>query len=249
MEKYKNTPKIKLIALDMDGTLLDEHGEISVQNRKAIKEAKEKGIEVVISTGRSILTSREHAESLELHSYLITVNGSEIWGPEGELMERNLVETEVIQWMWDLSKTHKTKFWATSCDQVWRNEMPENLTAYEWLKFGFDIDDDAVRETILKDLQAKGNLEISNSSLKNIEVNAMGVNKAKGIQRVCDRLGISMENVMAVGDSLNDIAMIKECGWGVAMGNAQDIVKETADVVTSSNTEDGVAAAIRKWAL
>lgn len=70
---------IKLIALDMDGTLLNEKCEVPEENREAIKEAMEKGIHVVLSTGRSLLTCRDYAQSLELSSYLITVNGSEIW--------------------------------------------------------------------------------------------------------------------------------------------------------------------------
>jgi 5-amino-6-(5-phospho-D-ribitylamino)uracil phosphatase len=241
--------EIKLIALDMDGTLLNANDEVSAENRKAIKAAKDKGVEVVLSTGRSRVTCWEHTESLELNSYLITVNGSEIWGPNGELIERVLIETDVVQWMWNLSQIHQTKYYATSCQQYWRNKRPEKMSDHEWLKFGFDTEDDTIRETILKDLKAKGNLEISNSSLTNIEVNAIGINKAKGIQKVCGLLGISMENVMAIGDSLNDLSMIKECGLGVAMGNAQDIVKEVADDVTDSNINDGVAKAIQKWIL
>ncbi|MCM3706091.1 MULTISPECIES: Cof-type HAD-IIB family hydrolase [Bacillaceae] len=249
MKEAKIPPQIKLIALDMDGTLLNSKGEIPEENRAAIKEAKEKGIEVILSTGRSRLTAGDHADSLKLNSYLITVNGSEIFGPGGESILRAPVDSKVMEWMWNLSKTHKTNFWATSCERVWMNEMPENIHDHEWLKFGFDISDDAIRELIHKELQSKGNLEITNSSLTNIEVNALGINKAKGILKVTDLLGISMENVMAMGDSLNDIAMIKESGWGIAMGNAQDIVKETADAVTGTNDEAGVALAIRKWAL
>ncbi|WP_026582188.1 Cof-type HAD-IIB family hydrolase [Bacillus sp. J33] len=249
MPENLNVPEIKLIALDMDGTLLNSDGEIPDENRQAIREAKEKGIEVILSTGRSRLTARDHADSLELNSYLITVNGSEIFGPEGKLISRTPVDSKVMEWMWNLSQTHKTHFWATSCDRVWRNEMPDNMHEHEWLKFGFDITDDEIRDIIHKELQSKGNLEITNSSLTNIEVNALGINKAKGIQQVTEILGISMENVMAMGDSLNDIAMIEESGWGVAMGNAQDIVKETANAVTASNDEAGVAQAIRKWVL
>ncbi|GLB60656.1 Cof-type HAD-IIB family hydrolase [Cytobacillus sp. NCCP-133] len=247
-EKMK-VPQIKLIALDMDGTLLNSNGEIPEENRKAIREAKDKGIEVILSTGRSRLTARDHVDSLELNSYLITVNGSEIFGPEGDLIARIPVDSKVMEWMWNLSQTYKTHFWATSCDRVWMNEMPENIHDYEWLKFGFDISDDKVRDMIHQELHSQGNLEITNSSLTNIEVNALGINKAKGIQQVTDILGISMENVMAIGDSLNDIAMIEESGWGIAMGNAQDIVKETANAVTATNDENGVANAIRKWAL
>ncbi|MGG1401061.1 Cof-type HAD-IIB family hydrolase [Bacillus salipaludis] len=249
MDNFKNVHTIKLIALDMDGTLLNDKGEVSKGNREAIKEAQEEGIYVVLSTGRSLRTCREHADSLELTSFLVTVNGSEIWDDKRELVERNLMNADLIQWMWELSKQHSTKFWAISTKQNWFNDMPEDLHSFEWLKFGFDIDDDEIREIIKKELQAKGEFELSNSTLKNIEVNPLGINKAKALKIVCERLGIDMENVMACGDSLNDIAMIKEAGLGVAMGNAQEIVKETAEWVTAANNEDGVAKAIRKWAL
>ncbi len=245
----KNELDIKLIALDMDGTLLNEHHEVTDENRQAIKEAEKRGIKVVLSTGRSLKTARDYVVSLELSSYLVTVNGGEIWGPDGELIEVNPVDTEHIQWMYELSRKHRTGFWATSSEDVWRNDMPEDLFSQKWLKFGFHIEEDEIRESVLKELNDKGLFEISNSSLKNIEVNALGINKAKGLQKVSELLGISMENVMAVGDSLNDIAMITEAGLGIAMGNAQDIVKEAADDITASNRESGVAQSIRKWVL
>jgi 5-amino-6-(5-phospho-D-ribitylamino)uracil phosphatase len=249
MDSFNNDIEIKLVALDMDGTLLNQKGQISKANQEAIQAAKEKGIFVVLSTGRSLITSREHADALELDSYLVTVNGSEIWDPKRELVERNLVKSDLIEWMWQLSQQHKTKFWALSTERNWHDEMPEDIQTLEWMKFGFNIDDDATRALILEELHAKGEFEISNSTLKNIEVNSAGINKAKGLGIVCSRLGIKMKNVMAVGDSLNDLAMIKEAGVGVAMGNAQDIVKEAADWVTATNEEDGVAKAIYKWVL
>ncbi|WP_160719056.1 Cof-type HAD-IIB family hydrolase [Bacillus sp. USDA818B3_A] len=249
MEYFKNTVDIKLVALDMDGTLLNNQGQVSKANREAIKAAKDKGIYVVLSTGRSILTVRDHADDLELTSYLVTVNGSEVWNEKRELVERNLVNTEHIQWMWDLSKQHKTRFWAINSEKTWHNEMPEDLHKWEWLKFGFTIDDDMTRELVLKELISRGEFELTNSTLKNIEVNATGINKARGLSVVCSKLGIEMENVMAVGDSRNDLMMIQEAGLGIAMGNAQDIVKETADCITATNEEDGVAKAIQKWVL
>lgn len=241
--------EIKLIALDMDGTLLNDKHEVSEENRKAIRDAEKKGVKVVLSTGRSLKTARDYVISLELSSYLVTVNGSEIWGPDGQIVERNPVDTEHIKWMYDLSKQFKARFWAISSENNWNNQMPEDLLSQQWLKFGFHIEDNEIRAKVLKELEAKGLFEISNSSLVNIEVNALGINKAKGLQKVCSLLGISMENVMAVGDSLNDIAMITEAGLGIAMGNAQDVVKEAADDVTGSNTENGVAEAIKKWVL
>ncbi|WP_415816618.1 Cof-type HAD-IIB family hydrolase [Mesobacillus thioparans] len=249
MDLNRKELDIKLIALDMDGTLLNEHHEVTDENRQAIKETEKKGIKVVLSTGRSLKTARDYVLSLELSSYLVTVNGGEIWGPDGELIEVNPVDTEHIQWMYELSRKHRTGFWATSSEDVWRNDMPEDLFSQKWLKFGFHIEEDEIRESVLKELKDKGLFEISNSSLKNIEVNALGINKAKGLQKVSELLGISMENVMAVGDSLNDIAMITEAGLGIAMGNAQEIVKEAADDITASNRESGVAQSIRKWVL
>ncbi|MDR4229023.1 HAD family phosphatase [Bacillus mojavensis] len=249
MSVQRENVDIKLIAIDMDGTLLNDEQLISDENRKAIREAEDKGVYVVISTGRTLMTCRELAESLELSSFLITANGSEIWDSNFNLVERKLLHTDHIKMMWDLRNKHNTNFWASTVNKVWRGEFPENITDHEWLKFGFDIEDDDIRNEVLAELRKNKELEITNSSPTNIEVNALGINKAAALVKVSEKLGFTMEHVMAMGDSLNDIAMIKEAGLGVAMGNAQDIVKETADWITDTNIEDGVAKAIRHWVL
>jgi phosphoglycolate phosphatase (TIGR01487 family) len=239
----------KLIALDMDGTLLNEKEEISEENYLAIQEAQAKGIHVVLSTGRSILTCEKYAKSLHLSSYLVTVNGSEIWDCSGNLHERNIIHTDLIQMMWEWAKTNETYYWAVATDKVWREQMPDHIFEHKWLKFGFDIKDDSLRETILQRLLSNQQLEVSNSSPTNIEINAAGVNKAVGLFHVCSKLGISMDEVIAMGDSLNDIEMIKAAGCGVAMGNAQNEVKKAADWITATNEDNGVAKAIRYWVL
>ncbi|MDQ0207150.1 Cof-type HAD-IIB family hydrolase [Alkalicoccobacillus murimartini] len=241
--------EIKLVALDIDGTLLDSKHELSEENMKAIAEAQAQGVYVVLSTGRSLMTCSEYAKTLNLGSYLVTVNGSEIWDTEGKLVERNKLESHLVQKMWDLSNEHGTHAWATAVGEVWRNEMPEDIHATEWLKFGFDVQDDVIRHAIQKELESHAELEISNSSPTNLEINAAGINKARGLEKVCGYLGLTMDQVMSVGDSLNDLAMIKEAGIGVAMGNAQDFVKDHADWITLTNDEAGVASAIRKWVL
>ncbi|CAK8584279.1 Cof-type HAD-IIB family hydrolase [Priestia megaterium] len=241
--------EFKLIALDMDGTLLNNQQEISTENREAITKAQEQGVHVVLSTGRSLLTCREYAQSLQLSSYLITVNGSEIWDESGELVERKLIDASSIEKMWNLTQEHKLNFWAVTTDKVWRDEFPEDIASQEWLKFGYDIPDDALREEVLKQIAGISDFEISNSSLTNLEINALGINKAKGIMTVCERLGITMDEVIAMGDSLNDMAMIEAAGCGIAMGNAQEAVKEAADWVTDTNVNNGVAKAISHWVL
>lgn len=240
---------IKMIAIDMDGTLLNNEHEISTENRQAIKEAEERGVHVVISTGRTRMTSDDLVKSLSLNSYTINVNGSEIWDESGQLVERTLLATEFIEKMWELKQKYDTYCWGATVGNVWRKGIPEDLTAHEWMKFGFDIPDNEIREIIFKELSSIEALEVSNSSPTNLEINAKGVNKAKALEKVCKLLGITMDNVMALGDSLNDLAMIKEAGLGVAMGNAQEDVKAAADAITKSNVEDGVAHAIRKYVL
>lgn len=249
METAKKDRSFKLIALDLDGTLLNRRHEISDENRKAIAEAVEKGVQIVISTGRHVKSCNDYAGSLQLTSYFVAVNGSEIWDPSGNLLERTPLQRDYIQTMWELCDQHGAHFWAMTPELEFRDGFPDEIAEREWLKFGFHVDDQEVREKILTELRKNKQLEISNSSPSNIEVNALGINKANALKKVCDRLGISMDQMLAVGDSLNDLAMIKAAGCGVAMGNAQELVKESADWVTDTNEADGVAKAIRHWVL
>ncbi len=245
----KKQADIKLVALDMDGTLLNDQGEISEENRLAIKEAQGKGVKIVLSTGRSLKTSQDHADSLDLSSYIVTVNGGEIWDAKRQLVKRTLLRAESIEWFWKLAMEHKSKFWAISSKRNFHNEMPDDIFTFEWLKFGFYSDDHGQREAIRKKLMVKGEFEISSSSLRNIEVNPLGVNKANGLRSVCALYGFDMKHVLAIGDSMNDLAMIQEAGLGVAMGNAEEHIKQAADWVTTTNEQNGVANAIRRLVL
>ena len=239
---------IKLIALDMDGTLLNNQHVVSDRNKEAILAAREQGVEVIISTGRHYQSSFEIARELDIH-YLITVNGSEIWTLDGELIARQTLDSDIVKKLMELKEQHGTWTWLASVDEVFSNEAPEDILAYEWLKVGFDTDNDHTKEEIIQTITDWGNVEWSNSSPTNIEINAFGVNKAAAIKKVCERLDLSMEQVMAAGDSLNDIKMIEKAGLGVAMGNAQQTVKDKADYITDTNENDGVAKAIEKWVL
>lgn len=243
------TRTIKLIALDMDGTLLNRRQEISEENRKAITEAIEKGVQIVLSTGRHLHSTKPYADSMNLNSYLVVINGSQIWDPKGNLLESHPLQEDVIHSMWELCDKHGCRFWAMTGDSEFRKDFPKEISGREWLKFGFDLDDHEIRKAILEELQQNDQLEISNSSPLNIEVNALGINKANALKKICSELNITMDEVMAVGDSLNDLAMIQAAGCGVAMGNAQEAVKEAADWVTDTNDEHGVAKAIRHWVL
>ncbi|CDQ18600.1 hypothetical protein SAMN05192559_101788 [Halobacillus karajensis] len=242
------TKDIKLIALDLDGTLVNHDGEVSEANSAAVRKAKEKGIHVVLSTGRSLSRCRNIAESLGRSSYIVTINGGEIYDHEFNLVEQNKLAHNHIERLWELKEEHGLYFWSSTVQGLYNTQNPfeKEIADYDWLKFGFDIEDDEVRQVILDELNESAELEVTNSSPTNIEINPSGVNKAAALLKVCQWLDLEMNQVMAVGDSMNDIAMIHEAGLGVAMGNAQEPVKKEADFVTASNEEDGVAFAIER---
>lgn len=140
-------------------------------------------------------------------------------------------------------------FWVFIVDRVWRGEFLEMIMDYQWFKFGFEIEDDDVWNEVLKELKENKEFEIINFSLINIEVNVFGINKVAVFVKVLEKFGFMMENVMVMGDSLNDIVMIEKVGVGVVMGNVQDIVKEMVDWVIDVNMENGVVKVICYWVL
>ncbi|HLQ97704.1 MAG TPA: Cof-type HAD-IIB family hydrolase [Candidatus Dormibacteraeota bacterium] len=241
---------IQLIALDMDGTLLTDDLEVSEMNRTMITKAMDKGVKVMLSTGRWLDFCYSYAESLQLNNYLVTVNGGEIWTSTKELVERHVHANELVVKMWNIGLEKDVHMWCVSTDQVFNSQdRPKDFDAHEWLKIGYSTEDIDKLKEIRKELSVFDDIEITNSLPTNIEVNPSGVNKANGLKRVCKELGITMDQVMAVGDSMNDKKMIMQAGLGIAMGNAQDQIKEVADAVTDTNNNHGVAKAIERFIL
>ncbi|MBJ6362297.1 Cof-type HAD-IIB family hydrolase [Paenibacillus sp. GCM10012307] len=235
----------KLIALDMDGTLLNDTSEISSKNAAWIHKAREAGMIVCFSTGRGFQSALPYAEQLQLDTPMITVNGGEIWHRPHVLYRRTYLNEGIIGPLLKLAQEYDTWFWGYTVDKVYNREnwlepgqSPDDL---HWLKFGYDTKDDKAREEIVQEISNWGGLEISNSSPTNLEINSGGISKASALQELCGLLNLNMSQVVAVGDSLNDIAAIREAGLGIAMGNAQDLVKQAADAITVSNNEDGIA--------
>ncbi|MDY0405061.1 Cof-type HAD-IIB family hydrolase [Virgibacillus sp. 179-BFC.A HS] len=241
--------EIKLIALDMDGTLLNSENRISEQNKRTIKQAMEQNVHVVLSTGRWLGTCYPYAEELRLQSYLITSNGGQIFTMEKELVEEHLLETESLEKMYRIGEAAGADMWLVSTKGIYRDGLPVNFKEQKWLKFGCVSDDLVKMDHVVEEVSKIGNLELTNSMPNNLEVNPIGVNKANALRTICKKLGITMENVLAAGDSLNDIKMIEQAGVGVAMGNAQNAVKKVADYVTADHNDDGVAKAIERFVL
>ena len=180
---------------------------------------------------------------------MVLVNGAGFWERPGELLEpRRFIEPEGARQLYQLAVDHGAWFWGYGVDSlVHLNEWNEEMFSRPWLKLGIRHDDLPVIERLRETVRSWNTYEVSRSAPVNMEISPKGVSKVYGVRRLCHHLGIDMSQVMAIGDSLNDLALIQAAGLGVAMANAEPIVKEHADWITLSNEEDGVAEAIRRW--
>ena len=104
-------------------------------------------------------------------------------------------------------------------------------------------------EEIRKGLEDIPGIELTRSGPRNVEINPIGVNKARGIEELAGHFGISLSQVMTLGDEENDIPMLKAAGYGVAMKNGSEDAKAAARFITDSNNDGGWAKAVRKYAL
>lgn len=237
--------EIKLIALDMDGTLLNEKDDITMYTRQMIDKAIAKGVYVVLSTGRWLGTCYSYAESLNLDSYLITSNGAEVWTTDKKLIERHLLNPLKVRAMYDIARKIGMYVWIVSPERIYFDESPNDFESYKWLKFGCISYEKSNLDKFIKIVSGFEGVELTNSTPHNVEVNVETVNKAHALRKIVSDLGLSMNHVMAVGDGLNDLKMIQASGVGIAMGNAQEVVKNAADYVTDTHINDGVAKAIK----
>lgn len=243
--------RYRLLALDLDGTTLNDRQEISEVNQEWIHKASAAGVAVCISTGRGYDSALPYAELLKLDTPMITVNGGEIWTRPGELHRRTTLDADKVMKLHRVAGLYpEVWYWAYSTHGIYNKEKwVDDTYAHEWLKFGYYTENLTTLNLILEEIRGWEGLELSNSSPYNIEVNPKGVSKAAALAEVCRMIGCDLTEAVAVGDSLNDLAAIRAAGLGVAMGNAQEEVKAAADVVTGSNLEDGVAQVIRDYVL
>jgi HAD superfamily hydrolase (TIGR01484 family) len=223
----------QLIALDMDGTLIGRKGEISVGNREAIRAAVDKGKIVVLATGRPIRNALPYAEQLGLTSPLIINNGSEVWQNGATLHHRHILPVDHVERIFAAIAPYlgeRLDFWAHTVEgKIDPTNIPEDKAKFKWLQFAVKSLDPDLLGSLRETFESWGIFDVSNSSPVNVECNPRGVNKGSGLQEVCRLMSVPIEEAIAAGDSLNDISMIRAAGLGVAMGNAQEEVKQAAN--------------------
>ncbi|GIP35394.1 Cof-type HAD-IIB family hydrolase [Paenibacillus sp. J2TS4] len=240
----------RLLALDLDGTLLTEDKKITAEAREWIHRATDAGVTVIFATGRGVQTTKAFWEELRLETPMVLLNGAEIWRKPGQLEERRYLSRDEIRKLHSLAVEADAGYWGYSVESLTgRKDWTDDMFERDWMKFGMRHDDLDVIDRLRKTVRSWGTLEVTCSAPINMEISCKGISKESGVRHVCQMLGIGMEEVMAVGDNMNDFRLIQSAGLGIAMGNADEKLKQAADGVTSTNEENGVAQAIQRYLL
>lgn len=258
--------EIKLIASDMDDTLLNRECRISERNAAAIKKAMDAGKIFLIATGRMYVSVRPFAEKLGLDVPLVTYNGALVKGSQsGKVFYEHKMKLETAQEVLAFCKEHGYYLQLYIGDNIYIKEendcsrMYSKISGIQTTAIGEAVytaseapykilvmtDSDRF-ESVWKDFAEKfhGKLDVTSSKDNFLELMEPGVNKWEAVKSVAAGYGIAPEEIMCIGDSNNDISMIANAGIGVAVGNAKENVRKHAKIVTASNDQDGVAMVI-----
>ena len=258
--------EIKLIASDMDDTLLNSQCQISPRNEAAIKSALAQGKIFLLATGRMYVSVRPYAERLGLDVPLVTYNGALVKGSlSGKVLYEHKMTlstaNEVLAYCRE--KGYYLQLYVgdsilihteNACSRMYSKISGIQTTAIgdavyhtEEAPYKILVMTKAEEfQTVWQDFAAKfkGKLDVTSSKDNFLELMEPGINKWEAVKAVAASYGIKPEEIMCIGDSNNDVKMIANAGIGVAVGNAKDVVKNQAKIVTASNDHDGVALVI-----
>ncbi|GEK91208.1 Cof-type HAD-IIB family hydrolase [Alkalibacterium kapii] len=267
---------IKLVAIDLDGTLLNSNHEVSFENKEAIRKAKEQGVKVVLVTGRPLKAMLHILEACNLTDagdIALTYNGGLVqWTQSGETLNQIVFQKDESIDIYKLSQDlglpcnfidlntvyeppypkgkpsrYPEVMHALPFEPIDMTDLPEefpiNKIVYCWDQEELD---EKIKE-IPNIYRERYNLIKSRPNL--LEFMPKSIDKGKGLELLSEILDISVDDMMAIGDQENDLAMVQRAGTGVAMENAVPIVKDAAQIITKTNDAHGVAYAIEKYVL
>ena len=265
---------IKLIAIDMDGTLLNSKKELLEETKQYFKNFHNKNTEtlLVLCTGRPESGIRPYLKDLgylEENHYIISQNGANIYESQtGKRVMDAFVDSAAIQKWIELGKKHGISVMGAGVDYYY--SFDEDPT--EWMEFDVklvsgklkripteeSLNTDFYKILLMGDEEQLNEFEtfipqewrnefyVVRSQKYLVEVLTKGVNKAFGLEKLAQKLNIEPSEIAAIGDAANDIEMLEYAGLAIAMGNASEEVKAIADIVTDTNENNGVIKAIDK---
>ena len=287
----------KLVAIDLDGTMLNSYGEVTQKTKEIIKEVQKRGVEVIIASGRPIDSLKTISKEIECDNYFISGNGAILYDiKNNQILYENILKKSKVLDIIKICKENSIFFNIYTEKEVLAeslnfnvlyyykenlNKNEENKThiniienIYEYLlereekilKITICDNNQTIFNSILKKIKEISDievLEISHMSRKMIkqgteeipieyfytEISAKNVDKWDAIEELAKRLDIKIEEIMAIGDNINDKKMIENAGMGVVMGGSTQEVINVADFVTDSNDNEGVAKALKRLIL
>lgn len=265
----------QIIVLDLDGTLTNSEKKITPKTKAALMKAQEKGVKVVLASGRPTGGIAPLANELELErysGYVMAYNGGVIihWATQEILFEQKLDET-FVPYLFDKTCQNKMAILTYQGEKIAASDIEDEYVKHEAFinKMPLVQYDDFVNQVIhpinkclivgepcaLAQLEGEINREMGErmSAYRSadffLECVPMGVDKAYSLEKLTATLAIDKSEVVACGDGYNDLSMIEWVGMGVAMQNANDEVKKAANFITFSNEEDGIAHVVEKFFL
>lgn len=263
----------KLIAVDLDGTLVRNDQSISQRTVDTLIRVQEMGVKVAVASGRPTFGTAHVAETLRLDEfggYVMSYNGGEIydWGTKS-LLHAQTLDENVIPYLYMCAREHgmpiMTYIEKEVVSEVDNNEyiqysvMRNRMTLRKVDDFVKAVEGAGIVKciivgspTLLPALETKmqerlkGKAGVFRSEPFFLEIVPMGIDKGKGLSILLDKIGMKKSEIIAFGDGYNDTSMLQFAGMGIAMGNAAEEIKKAADMVTLSNNDDGVAIALEK---
>ncbi|ANA78657.1 Cof-like hydrolase [Paenibacillus vortex V453] len=262
----------KLVALDVDGTLLNDDHEITEKTRNTVMEAAKQGVEIVLCTGRGPLNSIPFMKSMGLGGYVISHNGAATVEVETQKIVHQFgMDPLQLEPFMKYCREHGVHFDVNTAFEMYVDQveelagpvrfmyenylmLPSNLPAWEELSgpvvkltaFGESADMDRVYGD-----WSKWNLPLNMLRSGEFFIDLMHRDASKGnaLKQLAANRGYQQEEVLAIGNYFNDITMLTFAGMGIAMDNSPVEVKAAANAVTTSNNEDGVHEALVKYCL
>lgn len=271
MEQYK------LIAFDMDGTLLNSQKKITDKACEAIQKAIDAGIIVILNTGRCVAELEEYMDVLKNIQYINSTSGALVYDRKSDkdiyssaldvdtvkaildivsskdvmidfLTRESIVQRDKIEKMEQYHmEVYRDMFervtvkWEDICGQYLEKPFPvAKLNIYH-------ISEEARNYTRQRIEELQLGVEMVNAETTSLEISAKGIDKGIGLEKLCQYLNISLSQTIVVGDADNDIGAMKKAGLAVAMGNANERIKELADVMVADNDHDGCREVIEKY--
>ncbi|SEN72755.1 hypothetical protein SAMN04489762_2682 [Terribacillus saccharophilus] len=270
----------KLVAIDLDGTFLNQYYTISSLHASTVKKAQQKGAEIVIATGRANFDVQRLFQNEQLSTWVIGANGATTYDPEGNLSVALPMETiyakEIITWLNEENYyyeivTDNDIFITSKAKQLLQDEMDivqdtdrsemesarkrqlgqANIQEIEDYIDVFQTEKEIYKITIVSfdeerrrvaaDTLSKEGLNLFSSADFNLEIVDAKASKGNALKKLAKKLDMKQEDIIAIGDSMNDLPMLEIAGTKVAMGNATEEVKQHCDYTTETNEDDGVA--------